>query len=333
MTDYDNLVTRGAANFSNDDPVIRRETLDQSIIEAVQTSSIVLANAPHVTMSSQQHRMRAEASEPVVYRIEGDTQQARDIGLKKTTSFTFEKVYLYAEEFAVIVPIPDVVVQDSDIDLWSWARTRVGTAMGKKLDDMILWGNAIPDTWNTDGLVPDAIAAGNTVTEGTTDGGEVDRPGDLGTDMCKLFENLANQGVSVNQLTTMPGFQWRVRALRGVDGHPIFDANTGRVLSLPATEDNSGIFEPDTATVVGVDWTKTRLGIRQDLQWTMHSDGVIQDDTGAIVLNLMQQDAHAMRVTFRVGFCVAQPITPLTGNSWATRPFPAGVLVPAGASS
>jgi hypothetical protein len=50
------------------------------------------------------------------------------------------------------------------------------------------------------------------------------------------------------------------------------------------------------------------VGVRQDITFKLFTEGVIQDDTGAIVYNLMQQDMSAMRVTFRVGWQVANVI-------------------------
>ena len=48
--------------------------------------------------------------------------------------------------------------------------------------------------------------------------------------------------------------------------------------------------------------------MRSDISFKVFTEGVIQDDTGAIVYNLMQQDMSAMRLTFRVGWQVANVI-------------------------
>ena len=50
------------------------------------------------------------------------------------------------------------------------------------------------------------------------------------------------------------------------------------------------------------------VGIRSDISFKLFTEGVIQDDSGAIVYNLMQQDMSAMRLTFRVGWQVANII-------------------------
>ena len=56
----------------------------------------------------------------------------------------------------------------------------------------------------------------------------------------------------------------------------------------------------------------------------MLDQAVIQDNTGAIMFNLAQQDMTAVRLTFRVGWQVSNPIN----NEQATEAsrYPAGVL-------
>jgi hypothetical protein len=51
------------------------------------------------------------------------------------------------------------------------------------------------------------------------------------------------------------------------------------------------------------------LGVRSDISFKIFTEGVISDDSGNVVLNLMQQDAVAMRVVARFGFAVAAPAT------------------------
>ena len=66
------------------------------------------------------------------------------------------------------------------------------------------------------------------------------------------------------------------------------------------------------------------IGVRQDFTVTVHREGVIQDNTGAIQYNLMQQDMTAIRIVFRVGWQVSNPINYQEGTE-ANR-YPAAVL-------
>ena len=62
----------------------------------------------------------------------------------------------------------------------------------------------------------------------------------------------------------------------------------------------------------------------------MLDQAVITDDNGKVILNLAQQDCVAMRVTFRVGFQIANPINDVQSD--ASKRFPAYVLAPASVS-
>jgi HK97 family phage major capsid protein len=70
-----------------------------------------------------------------------------DKGLKQTTSVSWENVYINAEELAVIVPIPENVLDDADYDIWGEARGPIVSAIGKAVDQAILYGINAPSSW------------------------------------------------------------------------------------------------------------------------------------------------------------------------------------------
>jgi hypothetical protein len=56
------------------------------------------------------------------------------------------------------------------------------------------------------------------------------------------------------------------------------------------------------------DFTDFVVGVRSDVTMKILDQAVIQDNTGAIVYNLAQQDMTAVRLTFRVGWQVSNRI-------------------------
>jgi hypothetical protein len=68
-----------------------------------------------------------------------------------------------------------------------------------------------------------------------------------------------------------------------------------------------GLWPSNTRLFIG-EFDHFVVGVRKDVTFEMFREGVIQDNTGAIVFNLLQQDMSAMRVTFRAGWQVANPI-------------------------
>jgi hypothetical protein len=87
------------------------------------------------------------------------------------------------------------------------------------------------------------------------------------------------------------------------------------------------------AQAIAFDPSEFVVGVRQDVTWKLLDQAVIQDNTGAIVYNLAQQDMVALRLTMRVGWQVANTINydqpdrgqPLPGGhplTAATTPTP-----------
>lgn len=70
-------------------------------------------------------------------------------------------------------------------------------------------------------------------------------------------------------------------------------------------------------------WDEFVLGVRQDVTMKVLDQAVIQDNTGAIIYNLAQQDMTAVRVTFRVGWQVSNRITNENTNSSTRYPVSA----------
>lgn len=62
-------------------------------------------------MSSKTYKMPVLDMLPLAYFVNGDT------GQKQTTKMMWDKKFITAEEIAVIVPIPEAVLDDSDYDI------------------------------------------------------------------------------------------------------------------------------------------------------------------------------------------------------------------------
>jgi HK97 family phage major capsid protein len=319
MAGYANIQGRGDLY----QPTMLPDALSKEIIKTAPQQSVVMARARRVPMSTKTSKQPVLASLPDAYWVNGDT------GMKQTTKAAWSGVSMTAEELAVIVPIPDALIADSSIPLWDEIKPLLVEAVGKKVDDATIFGNDKPASWPA-ALIPGAIAAGNTVAMGTG--------ADVGVDFATLGEKLALDGFDMNGFIARPGLRWSLIGLRDSSGRSIYQppqnsgisqgqgGDTGTLYGYPLNEVTTGVWDPATAVLLGADWTKVVVGVRQDITFEMFSEGVISDDTGAVILNLMQQDTKAMRLVFRVGFQVANPMTRLNVNP-ATR-YPAGVITP-----
>jgi HK97 family phage major capsid protein len=121
----------------------------------------------------------------------------------------------------------------------------------------------------------------------------------------------------------------RLRRLRDQNDQPIYqNFQQGSPDSLYGNDllyVRNGSWVNNYEVIVG-DRNMAILGVRQDITFKMFDSGVISDDSGNVVLNLMQQDAVAMRAVMRVAFAVAQPVS----RENDTGSFPFAVLINAG---
>jgi HK97 family phage major capsid protein len=247
-----------------------------------------------------------------------------DTGLKQTSEQDWENVTLTARELAVIIPIPQAVLDDASIDLWAEVRPRLAEAFGAKIDAAALFGTSAPTAW-PDSIVEQAVTAGNEYTIG-------DSGGDLSVDISEVWALVEDDGFDVDVQWARRRIKSRLRGLRTDDGQVVFQnalttggppAIYGEELVIVA----NGAWDNSIAMVVG-DRSKAILGVRQDIDYRIFTEGVISDDSGNVVLNLMQQDAVAMRATMRVGYAVANPIN--VENTDDNTRFPFAVLNEAG---
>jgi hypothetical protein len=119
------------------------------------------------------------------------------------------------------------------------------------------------------------------------------------------------------------GLRALLRSARSATGESLGEGTMSEVWDLPIEYAVAGTVPAPTLAVAG-EWSLCLLGVRQDITFKVFDQDVITDDTGAIVLNLMQQDMLALRCVGRFGFNVAVPAT-LTEGATGT-PYPFGVL-------
>lgn len=321
---YDSITTR------DDGSSLIPEQASREIIKNVPQQSAVMRRARRLRdMSSHQFRMPVLSALAQAYFVTGATQTARDYGLKQTTEQAWINKYVYAEEIACIIPIPQNVVDDIEsggFDVWGEVRPSAEEAIGKAFDAAVLYGtNAPAGTWPTN-LLAGAIAAGNVVALGAI--------GDLFDDIMSengLLSLIEQDGYMVNGHVASLTMKGKLRGLRGDDGHPIFvrDMQGATPYSLdgsPCDFPTNGAFDAAQSLMFSGDWMQLVYSIRKDITWDILTEAVIQDDTGAIVFNLAQQDMVAMRITFRAGWQLPNPVNRI--QEVEANRYPFGVLKP-----
>lgn len=296
------------------------EQVISEIIQDLPKTSVAMARMRHVPMSKAKTRQPVLSSLPLAYWVNGDD------GLKQTTNMAWKSVYMTAEEIATLVPIPNALVDDSDIPLWPEVRARVAEAFALKIDQAILFGAEKPATWPAD-VVSGATAAGNTVTAGTGK--------DLGVDVAKLAGLVSTEGFAVNGFASAPGLNWELISLRDANGQPVYhtpisEGQPSTLYGYPLSEVTNGAWDPAKATLIAADWSKFAIGIRQDLSFDLFDQMIVSDDSGKVVFNSAQQDSRILRAVMRIGYAVANPLTRLQPDE--SKRFPAGIVTPQAAT-
>ncbi|PDO11582.1 MAG: phage capsid protein [Candidatus Reconcilbacillus cellulovorans] len=282
------------------------EEVAREIIQGVPQYSAVMQLATRLpNMTAKQKRLPVLNSLPMAYFVNGDT------GTKQTTKVEWKNKYLEAEEIAVIVPIPEAVLDDAEYDIWGQIRPRIEAAFGEVFDAAVLYGTNKPSTW-PDGIVTQAEQKGKVVTLGTGNDLYDDIMGEGG-----VIDLVERSGFMVNGHVAAVSMRAKLRGLRDADGQPIFKATMqegtryqldGERMIFPL----NGSIDPTKSLMISGDWSQLVYAIRQDITYKILTEAVIQDPvTGEIVYNLAQQDMVALRCVMRLAWQIPNPVNQL----------------------
>lgn len=287
-----------------DAEAIIREQVVSTIFQDAPKQSVFMSLARKLpNMTSNQTRIRVLDFLPTAYWVNGDT------GMKQTSKQAWDNVYINAAELAVIIPIPEAVLDDAEFDIFGEITPRVNEAIGQKVDSAIIFGVNRPAEWQND-IVTLARQAGNNVApSGSPDyynlilgeGGVISKVEEDGY-------------MSTGALASM-GMRAKLRGIKATDGTPIFKSDmqgsTNYALDgAPMYFPQNGAFDNTIAQLIIGDFKQAVYAIRQDITVKILDQGVIQDPaTKEIAYNLAQQDMVALRVVFRMGWALPNPAT------------------------
>lgn len=285
------------------------------IIQGTITQSAVLSRGRKLAnMTSRQYKMPVLDMLPIAYFVNGDT------GQKKTTKQAWGKKFITAEEIAVIVPIPEAVLDDAEYDIWAEVKPRVTEAFGKVIDGAILFDVDKPSTWR-DGVVTTATKAQSVVTLGASDNLYDKIMTEEG-----VIAKVEDSGYFVNGHMADISMRAKLRGLKDADGNPIFKSDMQGATSYsldgsPMNFPNNGAFDKSKALMISGDFSQLVYSIRQDITFKLFTEGVVQNTDGTIAYNLMQNDMVALRAVMRLGWEIPNPINALKTDKTKRCPF------------
>ena len=313
---FNNLTSR------TDTEALIPEEVSRTMLGKENHGSAVLDLFRRVPVSRNQVRFPVLSALPTAYWLSGD------MALKQTTEIAWANKFLNIEELAVILPVPENVVADVEMDIWDAALPLITEAFHRALDAAVFFGTNAPGTFPTN-IATAAAAAGNTVNEGTAAAS-----GGYFADIDKLIDLVELDGYDVSGYVANRSMRGKLRSARNADGERL---DAGRITPDLASIDGSPIDYPmrglwptgsGSPRVFAGDFaSQFVVAVREDITVKILDQAVIQDNTGAVVFNLAQQDALGLRVKARFGWQVAATINDDQPNP-AIRYPAAALLVP-----
>jgi HK97 family phage major capsid protein len=293
MATYDSIVSR------SDAAALIPEEVSREVLSKATQASAALSLFRRIPVSRAQHRIPILSALPTAYWVDGDT------GLKQTTEVNWANKYLNIEELAVIVPIPQNVLDDTAFNVWDEATPLLSESIGRAFDSAVFFGTNAPASFPDD-ILSAATSANNINTEDddAAHGGFV---GDL-DDTVALLEA---DGYDPTGFVASRNTKAKFRAARSTLGEQLDRYRLNGSLTewdgMPVIYPMRGLFGA-TTRLFALESDQFILGLRKDITMDMSSEAVIQDNTGQIIYNMFQQDMVAMRITFRAGWQVANVI-------------------------
>ena len=290
------------------------ETVSKEIIQGVAQGSAVLQMGRRLpNMTSRTQVMNVLDMLPMAYWVDGDT------GVKQTTKMAWDKKKIYAEELAVIVPIPEAVLADASYDIWAEVKPRIIEAFGRKIDEAILFGANKPASWRDD-ILSTATKAGAVVTESE------DRYKDImGED--GVIAKVEESGYLPSGAMAAVKMRAKLRGLLDLNGRPIFktDMQGSTQYALDGTPmyfPMNGGFDAGKALMIVGDFNQLVYSIRQDISFKLLDQATIVDpESKEVIYSLAQQDMMALRAVMRLGWEIPNPVNAMQGDKEQRCPF------------
>ena len=277
------------------------EEYGPEVITAATQGSVVTQAFPTVDMGTKTRNMPVLATLPEAQWV-SDTDNT---GVKPTSKATWVNKTLVAEEVAVIIPIHENTLDDANADVLSSLATLGGQALGKKLDQAVLFGVDKPLTWTSLDLHAAAVAASNTVA--VVDGAA--NASDLYGAALQVAGMIADDGFDPEVAIAKRALSFRLANLRDSNGNPVLDGENLR--GLDTYWSRNGAWVPADASILVADPSTVRIGIRQDVTVKFLDQATL--GSGEDQINLAERDMVALRFKARFAYVLGNPVTPETG--------------------
>lgn len=294
-----------------------QEAYANDLLAAAKEGSTVLQAFPTVSMGTKTTHMPVLATLPEAGWVSESATAAG--GVKPSSEVTWEDRTLVAEEIAVIIPVHENVVDDATEAILTEIAQLGGQAIGKKLDQAVIFGTDKPASWVSPALLPSATAASQTKTVSGVNANKDDLVGSVN----QVAEQVALAGYQPDTLLSSLALRYQVANLRDANGNLVFRDES--FAGFNTFFNRNGAWAPASASVVIADSTRVRLGVRQDITVKFLDQATL--GTGSSAINLAERDMVALRLKARYAYVLGNGAT-----AAGSAKTPVGAVVPASGS-
>ncbi|AJD82232.1 major capsid protein [Mycobacterium phage Keshu] len=289
------------------------EAYADTLLAAAKEGSTVLSAFPTVNMGTKTTHLPVLATLPEAGWV---TESATDpAGVKPQSKVTWADRTLVAEEIAVIIPVHENIIDDATVAVLTEVAELGGQAIGKKLDQAVLFGTQKPASWISPALLPAATAAGQAIA--VVDG--IANEKDIVGATNKVAEQIAVAGWAPDTLISSLALKFRVANLRDANGNPVFRDES--FAGFRTFFNKNGAWDPAAAVEIIADSSRVRIGVRQDIQVKFLDQATL--GTGDNQINLAERDMVALRLKARYAYVLGNSATPQGADK-----TPVGVVTP-----
>lgn len=293
------------------------------ILQAVPTASLAMRLMKRLPdMSTRQRYIPVLSSLPSAGWVAGEGEK------KPVTSMSFGNMNLYAEEMAAIVVVSENAIADAHYDIWGNVRPRIVEAIGRTFDQTVFFGTNKPQSF-PDGIVTGATSSQKTVTFDEEKSLYTQLMGEGG-----VISMVEASGYNPNAHVGSIAMKAKLRGALDNNGLPIFgravykDGTIGRTYyELDGNEmhfPQNGSWDDTAALMITGDWNQACWALRQDISLKVLTESTVTINNEQV--NLAERDLVGLRVVFRAGWIMANPINLVDQTE---KRYPFAVLLPA----
>jgi len=273
------------------------EAYSQTLLAAATAGSSVLQAFPTVNLGTKLTHLPVLATLPEASWVSESATDAA--GVKPTTEVNWSDLTMVVEELACIVPVHEDVLADATAPVLEEVTSRAGEAIGKKLDQAVLFGTFKPASWVSEAVYSAAATASQTITHVTGDANTEDLPGAI----MQSARQVAAAGFQPDTLIAPLTFRYDVNNIRDANGLPIWRDES--FAGMNTVLNRNGAWTGAGVQALVADSSRIRIGVRQDITVKFLDQATV----GSI--NLAERDMVALRFKARYAYVLGKHATSL----------------------